>query len=61
MTGSIRTDRLADEVALGIAFGAVLGFCFRHLMRFCERKNLIDRQSYVAQYISLAILTIGKS
>ncbi|QRV86568.1 Sodium/hydrogen exchanger family [Ceratobasidium sp. AG-Ba] len=47
------------EVALGIAFGAVLGFGFRHLMRFCERKDLIDRQSYVAQYVSLAILTIG--
>ncbi|KAG8690128.1 hypothetical protein FRC09_012131, partial [Ceratobasidium sp. 395] len=47
------------EVALGIAFGAVLGFGFRHLMRFCERRDLIDRQSYVAQYVSLAILTIG--
>ncbi|KAG9124548.1 hypothetical protein FRC07_011171 [Ceratobasidium sp. 392] len=47
------------EVALGIAFGAVLGFCFRHLMKFCERRDLIDRQSYVAQYVSLAILTIG--
>ncbi|KAG8679850.1 hypothetical protein FRC08_016698, partial [Ceratobasidium sp. 394] len=47
------------EVALGIVFGAVLGFGFRHLMRFCERRDLIDRQSYVAQYVSLAILTIG--
>ncbi|CAE6518345.1 unnamed protein product [Rhizoctonia solani] len=47
------------EVALGIAFGAVLGYGFRHLMRFCERKDLIDRQSYVAQYVSLALLTIG--
>ncbi|CAE7132718.1 unnamed protein product [Rhizoctonia solani] len=47
------------EVALGIAFGAVIGFGFRHLMRFCERKDLIDRQSYVAQYVSLALLTIG--
>ena len=28
-------------------------------MKFCERKDLIDRQSYVAQYVSLAILTIG--
>lgn len=28
-------------------------------MKFCERNNLIDRQSYVAQYISLAVLTIG--
>jgi NhaP-type Na+/H+ or K+/H+ antiporter len=28
-------------------------------MKFCERKDLIDRQSYVAQYISLALLTVG--
>jgi sodium/hydrogen antiporter len=39
--------------------GAVIGLAFRYLMKFCERKNLIDRQSYVAQYISLALLTIG--
>jgi len=29
-------------------------------MKFAERKKLIDRQSYVAQYVSLAILSIGK-
>lgn len=40
-------------------FGACLGIGFRYLMRFCERKDLIDRQSYVAQYVSLAMLTIG--
>lgn len=28
-------------------------------MKFCERKDLIDRQSYVAQYVSLAMFTIG--
>lgn len=28
-------------------------------MKFCQRHDLIDRQSYVAQYISLAILSIG--
>ena len=28
-------------------------------MKFCERKELIDRQSYVAQYVALAVLTIG--
>jgi hypothetical protein len=28
-------------------------------MKFCERKDLIDRQSYVAQYVSLALLTVG--
>jgi sodium/hydrogen antiporter len=46
-------------VILGIVFGAVIGIGFRYLMRFCEKKDLIDRQSYVAQYVSLAMLTIG--
>lgn len=48
-----------DQVVVGIVFGALLGFGFRHLMKFCEHKDLIDRQSYVAQYVSLAMLTIG--
>ncbi|TFK52645.1 hypothetical protein OE88DRAFT_1658020 [Heliocybe sulcata] len=47
------------QVILGIVLGAIIGIAFRHLMKFCERKDLIDRQSYVAQYVSLAILTIG--
>ncbi|KZT25414.1 hypothetical protein NEOLEDRAFT_361131 [Neolentinus lepideus HHB14362 ss-1] len=47
------------QVILGIVLGAIIGWTFRHLMKFCERKDLIDRQSYVAQYVSLAILTIG--
>ena len=44
---------------MGCTFGGLLGFGFRHLMKFCEKKDLIDRQSYVAQYVSLAMLTIG--
>jgi len=44
---------------LGIVIGGLLGFAFRHLMKFCERHDLIDRHSYVAQYLSLAMLTIG--
>ncbi|OSC97225.1 hypothetical protein PYCCODRAFT_1428628 [Trametes coccinea BRFM310] len=47
------------QVIMGIVFGALLGFGFRHLMKFCEHHDLIDRQSYVAQYVSLAMLTIG--
>jgi hypothetical protein len=47
------------EVFLGIIIGSLLGFSARKTMRFCERKNLIDRQSYVAQYVSLAVLSIG--
>ncbi|KZV63910.1 hypothetical protein PENSPDRAFT_656941 [Peniophora sp. CONT] len=47
------------EIVFGVIFGALIGFGFRYLMKFCERKDLIDRQSYVAQYVSLALLTIG--
>jgi hypothetical protein len=58
---TVTTNRLhsSDQVVLGIAIGSFLGFGFRHLMRFCQRKELIDRQSYVAQYIALAMLTVG--
>ena len=39
--------------------GSLLGFSFCQLMKFCQHHDLIDRQSYVAQYLSLAILAIG--
>ncbi|KAJ8518433.1 hypothetical protein ONZ45_g4496 [Pleurotus djamor] len=47
------------NIIMAVVIGGLLGFGFRHLMKFCERRNLIDRHSYVAQYISLALLTIG--
>ncbi|ESK83719.1 na+ h+ exchanger 1 [Moniliophthora roreri MCA 2997] len=47
------------QVILGIVIGAALGMGFRYLMKFCQKRDLIDRHSYVAQYISLALLTIG--
>ncbi len=51
---------LSYEVTLGILIGSILGFSVRKVMKFCERKNLIDRQSFVAQYVSLAVLSIGE-
>ena len=47
------------EIVLGTVLGALLGYGFRHLMKFCERRDLIDRHSYVAQYVSLALLSNG--
>ncbi|KAK0187595.1 Sodium/hydrogen exchanger family-domain-containing protein [Armillaria mellea] len=47
------------QVILGVVIGSCLGFGFRHLMKFCERHDLIDRHSYVAQYVSLAIFATG--
>ena len=48
-------------MVLGVVFGSALGFGFRHLMRFCERKDLIDRKSYVAQYLALALFSVGST
>ncbi|KAJ3540514.1 hypothetical protein NMY22_g4255 [Coprinellus aureogranulatus] len=47
------------QVILGVVLGAAIGIAFRYLMKFCERMDLIDRHSYVAQYVSLAMFTIG--
>lgn len=49
----------SDQILLGSVIGCLLGFGFRHLMKSCQRHDLIDRHSYVAQYVSLAVLTIG--
>ncbi|CDO71965.1 hypothetical protein BN946_scf184940.g112 [Trametes cinnabarina] len=47
------------QVILGTVIGAVLGIAFSHLMKFSHRKGFIDRESYVAQYLALALFTIG--
>ncbi|KAJ7206252.1 Sodium/hydrogen exchanger family-domain-containing protein [Mycena pura] len=47
------------QVVLGVVIGSTIGFSFRYMMKFSERHSLIDRHSYVAQYVSLALLTIG--
>ena len=36
-----------------------LGFMFSHLMKFSHKRGFIDRESYVAQYLALAIFTTG--
>ncbi|KAI0318264.1 Sodium/hydrogen exchanger family-domain-containing protein [Amylostereum chailletii] len=47
------------EVLLGIILGGALGYGFSQLMKLTHRKGFIDRESYVAQYLALAIFTIG--
>ena len=36
-----------------------VGLAFSHLMKFSHRHGFIDRESYVAQYLSLAIFITG--
>ena len=35
------------------------GFVFARLMQYSHDKGMVDRESYVAQYIALAFFTIG--
>ncbi|KZV73094.1 hypothetical protein PENSPDRAFT_318780 [Peniophora sp. CONT] len=47
------------QVVVGTVLGALLGWLFSRVMKFTHRKGFIDRESYVAQYLALTILTIG--
>ncbi|KAF7365764.1 Na-H-Exchanger domain-containing protein [Mycena venus] len=47
------------QVILGTVLGAVLGMAFSYLMKVSHRRGFIDRESYVAQYLALALFTIG--
>ena len=35
------------------------GFSFSRLLRFAHGRGLLDRESYIAQYIALALFTVG--
>ncbi|VDC06807.1 unnamed protein product [Peniophora sp. CBMAI 1063] len=47
------------QVVLGTLLGAVLGWLFARVMKYTHRQGFIDRESYVAQYLALTVLTIG--
>ncbi|KAJ7477707.1 Sodium/hydrogen exchanger family-domain-containing protein [Mycena latifolia] len=47
------------EVILGILLGALLGMAFSYVMKVSHKRGFIDRESYVAQYLALALFTIG--
>ena len=35
------------------------GLLFSRIMRYSQEKGYLDRESYIAQYISLALFTVG--
>ncbi|KAI9442364.1 Sodium/hydrogen exchanger family-domain-containing protein [Lactarius indigo] len=47
------------QVVLGTVFGAVIGLLFSRILRFSQEKGFLDRESYIAQFISLALFTAG--
>lgn len=44
---------------LGVLIGAVIGYGARHLIKFAERFNLIDRESFLVYYFCVAIFCSG--
>lgn len=52
-------DALAYQIIFGTILGALIGWTARKAMRFSERKRLVDRESFVASYVSLAIASMG--
>ncbi|CEP21915.1 NHA1 [Cyberlindnera jadinii] len=47
------------ECILGCFMGALIGYLSRHAIKFCERKKLIDRESFLAFYIFIAVMCGG--
>ncbi|KAH8993997.1 Sodium/hydrogen exchanger family-domain-containing protein [Lactarius akahatsu] len=47
------------QVVLGTVLGAIIGYLFSRIMRFSQEKGFLDRESYIAQFISLALFTAG--
>lgn len=47
------------ECVFGTFLGAVIGYSGRHLIKFAERKNLIDRESFLVFYFVLALFCTG--
>ncbi|KAF9066958.1 Cation/H+ exchanger, partial [Rhodocollybia butyracea] len=48
------------QVILGVVLGAIMGCLFSYFFQFLERgKRHVDRESYVAQYIAMALFTVG--
>ncbi|KAG8731817.1 hypothetical protein FRC11_002140 [Ceratobasidium sp. 423] len=52
-------DSVVYQVLLGTSLGALLGWVFRLLLQRAESKGLIDRSSYIGQYLSLTLLSLG--
>ena len=53
-----RVTSLPTAIARADA-NSLTGLAFSHLMKFSHKKGFIDRESYVAQYLALALFTTG--
>ncbi|BGP27801.1 hypothetical protein JCM10295v2_006778 [Rhodotorula toruloides] len=47
------------QIILGVIIGSVIGVIARKVLKFSKRRELIDRESMVAMYVALSLLTTG--
>ncbi|PLW39975.1 hypothetical protein PCASD_06824 [Puccinia coronata f. sp. avenae] len=47
------------QILLGIVIGVAIGILARKTLKFCKRRSMIDKESMVAMYVALALLTTG--
>ncbi|EFP91624.1 uncharacterized protein PGTG_17678 [Puccinia graminis f. sp. tritici CRL 75-36-700-3] len=47
------------QILLGILIGVAVGILARKTLKFCKRRSMIDKESMVAMYVALALLTTG--
>ncbi|KAK9471484.1 Sodium/hydrogen exchanger family-domain-containing protein [Dipodascopsis tothii] len=47
------------ECIFGCVLGAVIGYVGRHMIKFAEKNNLIDRESFLVFYFVLALFCTG--
>ncbi|ODQ79423.1 hypothetical protein BABINDRAFT_161823 [Babjeviella inositovora NRRL Y-12698] len=47
------------ECVFGVILGVLIGYGGRQLIKFCEKKNLIDRESFLVFYILLSLMCTG--
>lgn len=61
--GEIAKDFIAVSVlyecVFGCVIGVVIGYVGRHLIKFAEKYNLIDRESLLAYYFCMAVFCAG--
>ncbi|GJN94505.1 hypothetical protein Rhopal_007587-T1 [Rhodotorula paludigena] len=50
---------LLYQIILGTIIGVIVGIVARKLLKFSKRRELIDRESMVAMYVALALLSNG--
>ncbi len=48
-----------DQVVLGIVIGATLGWLFSKSMKYLYALQWLNEESYVEQYLALAVFTEG--